>query len=167
MARPRTLPDAEVYAAVLRLIAEGGERAAVVGAVSRATGLAPPSLVQRYGSVEAMVKAALMADWDAAEARLAAAAAAEGLAAFLKALAGDGGLPEAARLALALRDGDLKARAEAWRLKVEAALASRLGGGAKARDTAGLIFAAWAGGAVWQEIGGRPFRAKDLAKRLG
>lgn len=167
MARPRSLPDAEVYAAVLRLIAEGGERAAVVGAVSRATGLAPPSLVQRYGSVERMVRAALLADWDAAEARLAAAGAAEGLAGFLKALTPDGGLPEAARMAAALRDPELKARAEGWRGRVEAALAGRLGGGARAREAAGIVFAAWVGGAVWQGLGGKPFKPKDLAKRLG
>ncbi|MFN3724488.1 MAG: transcriptional regulator, partial [Paracoccaceae bacterium] len=47
------------------MMLRSGERAASFGAVSRATGLAAPTLVQRYGSQEGMVRAALSDGWDA------------------------------------------------------------------------------------------------------
>jgi hypothetical protein len=65
-----------------------------------------------------------------------------------------------------LRDAALRARAAAWRRQVEAALAVRLGGGAKAREAAAMLFAAWQGQALWTRAEERAFRLKDLVKRL-
>ena len=50
MARPRTIPDPEIFAAIRALLAQGGDKAVAFSSVARATGLAAPTLVQRYGS---------------------------------------------------------------------------------------------------------------------
>jgi uncharacterized protein GlcG (DUF336 family) len=64
MSRSRTIPDAEIFSAVRALLAAGGDRAVAFSAVARATGLAAPTLVQRYGSRDRMLQAALLAAWD-------------------------------------------------------------------------------------------------------
>ena len=46
------------------------------------------------------------------------------------------------------------------------ALAVRLGGGAKGREAAALLFAAWQGQMLWLAVGGRGFKLKDAVKRL-
>ncbi len=169
MARPRTVPDAEVFAAVRRLLAEGGDKAVAFASVARATGLAAPTLVQRYGSREGMVQAALLDAWDALDAAADRAGAEaptgpKGAQALLKLLAGaEGPLPAPSDL----RDPVLRARAEGWRSRVEAALALRLGGGDKGRTAAALLFAAWQGQQFWQAAGGKGFRLKEAVKRLG
>lgn len=173
MARPRTIPDEDVFAAIRALLAQGGDKAVAFSSVARATGLAAPTLVQRYGSREGMVKAALLAAWDALDTRTDQAEASaplngKGAVALLKALGDqDSGPDDLALLAVEFRDADLRARAAAWRARVEAALATRLGGGAKGQDLGAILFAAWQGQALWAMAGGRSFRLKDAAKRLG
>lgn len=180
MARPRTLPDSEVFTAILRMIAAEGEKAVAFSAVARATGLAGASLVQRYGPLPQMVEAALTWAWDeldamvlAAEAEVAAAETTSGKAghkgsqkgpqALLK-LLGDKGsaLPMAALLAASLRHAALRHRAADWRIRVETALAARL----RDPEAAAMIFAAWQGQAVWDSAGDKGFRLKDLLKKL-
>lgn len=173
MARPRTIPDQQIFAAIRALLAQGGDKAVAFSSVARVTGLAAPTLVQRYGSREGMVKAALLSAWDALEARTdeaeaVAALNAKGAVALLKALNDDeGGPDDLGLLAIEFRDADLRARAEAWRARVESALASRLGGGSRGREIAAILFAAWQGQALWSLAGGRGFRLKDAVKRLG
>jgi AcrR family transcriptional regulator len=172
MGRTRTIPDADIFAAIRTLLAEKGEKAVAFSSVARATGLAAPTLVQRYGSRDAMLRAALTAAWDALDAATDAAAGAaplnaKGAAQLLKALSGDG--PEAAdltQLAADFRDPDLRARAAEWRATVEEALALRLGGGARGREAGAILFAAWQGQALWRLAGGRGFKVKDALKRL-
>lgn len=171
MARPRTIPDAEIFAAIRRLLADGGDKAVAFGAVARVTGLAASTLVQRYGTREGMLRAALLAAWDALDARTTEAAAEaaqgpKGAAALLKALGGGGEAADVALLAVDFRDPVLRDRAAAWRAEVEAALALRLGGGARGREAAAVLFAAWQGQALWALAGGRAFRLKDAVKRL-
>ena len=86
----------------------------------------------------------------------------KGPAAFLKAL----GPPDAGMLAATSRDPDLAHCAAAWRARVEAALALRLGTGPKARETATILFVAWAGQALWPAPGAGDVKLKDLVKRL-
>jgi AcrR family transcriptional regulator len=164
MPRTRTIPDARVFAAIHALLAEGGDRALSFATVSAATGLAAPTLVQRYGSRDAMVKAARLAAWADREAAVAAAIAEtadKGPQALLKALT-----PlDAAGLAIDGRDPDLSQRMAAWRATVEAALALRLGTGQKAREGAALLMAAWQGHALLAP-GEGGFRLKDAVKRL-
>lgn len=166
MARPRSLPDADVYAAVLHILIHQGEHALSFSAVARATGLAAPTLVQRYGSRDAMLRAALAALWDGLDAALAAAAAdADSAAALLKALTASAA-PTAA-LAYGLRDATLRDRATQWRERVETALARHTGTGPKGREAAAILFAAWQGDLVWRDTGGKGFRLKDAARRIG
>ncbi len=151
MPRTRTIPDADVLAQVRRLLAEGGTRAASFRNVARAAGLAPATLVQRYGTADGMVALARAAAWDAADAALAEAEGtapltAKGAVALLKAL------PD-----VPPPDGP---RAQQWRAGVEAALAARM----QSKDRAAMLFAAWAGRQAWG--GDRGFSLRDLARRL-
>ena len=165
MPRNRIIPDDRVFSTVLRLLAEGGDKAVSFATVAAATGLAPPTLVQRYGSLDGMVRAARNRAWDRVEARTAdaiATTASKGLPAFLKAL----GTVDVRAIAADLRDSDLSQRATVWRVTVEAAIALRLGTGHRARESAALLFAAWQGQALWHPDGGGPVKPKDAVKRL-
>jgi AcrR family transcriptional regulator len=165
MPRTRTIPDHQVYAAIQRLLDEAGDKAVSFGTVGQATGLAPPTLVQRYGSRDGMVRAARLAAWDALDRRTAdaiAATADKGPQGLLKAIGPVGGKT----IATDLRDPDLALRAAAWRAVVESALADRLGNGPKARESAALLFAAWQGQSLWAPRGEPGFRLKDAVKRL-
>ncbi|AWB49492.1 transcriptional regulator [Gemmobacter aquarius] len=165
MARPRIIPDETVFVALRHMLATTGEKTVSFGSVARATGLAAASLVQRYGSREAMIRAALMSAWDALERdTVVADSGADTVQGFLKALGGGG--PDAtdlALLAMDFRDAALRARAEAWRRQVESALARRL----RDADAAAMLFAAWQGQMLWHVAGGKGFRLKDAVKRLG
>ena len=173
MARTKLIPDLVVFAAIRRLLAEGGDRAVSFATVAQACGLAAPTLVQRFATREAMLRAALNAAWDRLEAETRAAEAEaplspKGAQALLKALGADA--PEATDLSLLaadFRDDALRLRAEGWRAQVEAALALRLGGGTQGREAAAILFAAWQGQMLWHPAGGKGFRLKDALKRLG
>lgn len=165
MARKRTIPDDRIYAAIQKLLEDGGDKAVSFGTVAKVTGLAASSLVQRYGNREGMIRAARLAAWAALEARTAGAIAEtseKGAPALLKAL----GQPDVRAVTDDLRDPELRARALAWRAGVVAMLALRLGGGAKAREAAMVLFAAWQGQALWEDNAESGFRLKDLARRL-
>lgn len=165
MPRTRTIPDDRVFAAIQALLDQGGDRAVTLASVGAATGLAAPTLVQRYGSRDAMVKAARLAHWDRQDGATASAIAAtadKGPQALLKALRP----VDAAGLSVDQRDPDLAQRAAAWRGIVESALALRLGTGPRAREGAALLFAAWQGQAIWAPAGDSAFRLKDAVKRL-
>jgi hypothetical protein len=166
MPRTRTIPDARVFAAIAALTAKGGTRAVSFAAVSALTSLAPPTLVQRYGGVDGMLRAARNAAWDDIEARTAAAlgaAADKGPAGLLRSI----GPLDMAAIAADLGDEHLAARATSWRAAVEAGLARKIGSGQKARETAAMVFAAWQGQALWTGAPDGAFRLKDLLKRLG
>jgi AcrR family transcriptional regulator len=164
MARPRTIPDADIYAAILRLIAETGEKSVAFSSVARATGLAAPSLVQRYGSLPDMVHAALVGEWDRLDAATDAAIAEvsdanKGSQALFKSLPMP---PSPAVLAASLRDAALRDRASHWRGRIEAALTAR-----SDAETAAMLFILWSGQAMWEGIGDKGFKTKDAIKRLG
>jgi hypothetical protein len=165
MPRTRTVPDATVFAAIQRLLQSGGDKAVSFGTVGKATGLAPPTLVQRYGSLDGMKRAARLAAWEELEHRTAAAiadTADKGPQGLLKAI----GAVDVLAIAQDLGDPDLAQRAEGWRNGVETALTLRLGSGQKARESAALLFAAWQAHALWSRAGDPGFRVKDAVKRL-
>ena len=64
MGRNKTLPDIDVFAALRHLLIQGGDKAVAFSSVAQATGLAAPTLAQRYGTRDAMVRAALRDGWD-------------------------------------------------------------------------------------------------------
>jgi AcrR family transcriptional regulator len=170
MGRSKTLPDTDVYAALRRLLIQGGDKAVAFSSVAQATGLAAPTLAQRYGTRDAMVRAALLDGWDVLDAAAARAAeiapvTAKGAAQMLKSLAADdGGM--IALLVSEFRDPVLRGRALAWRAAVVAALALRLRGSGKGRGAAAVVFAAWQGQVMWQKAGGPGIRVKDAVKHL-
>jgi AcrR family transcriptional regulator len=167
MARPRTVPDAVVHDAVLALHRAGGVKAVTFSAVAAAAGLAASSLVQRHGSVDGMLEDARAGLWARVEAATEAALAEapptpKGAATLLKTL------EEVAAPVFETPPGTeaLAGRAAAWRARIEAELALRLGGGAKAREAAAILFAALAGVAARPGTP-RGFRWRDAVKRLG
>lgn len=165
MPRNRTIPDAQVFAVIQRLLEGGGDKAVSFGSVGKATGLAPPTLVQRYGSRDGMVRAARLAAWDDLEHRTATAIAGtaeKGPQGLLKAI----GPVDVAAIARDLADPTLAERADGWRKGVETALTLRLGGGQKARESAALLFAAWQAHGLWARAGEPAFRLKDAVRRL-
>lgn len=167
MARPKNKPDSEVFAQLLVLLEETGEKAISFGLLSKRSGLAPATLAQRFGSVEGMLRAALLAEWArlTAETRAiegGALVSLKGAQALLKALPE----PSAQILATSLRDEVLRQAADDWRKLVERAIASRRGGGSQGREAAAILFAAWQGRRLWEPAGGKAFRISDLMRRL-
>jgi AcrR family transcriptional regulator len=168
MPRTRTIPDDRIFAAIHRLLGEGGEKAVSFATVSAATGLAPPTLVQRYGSRDDMVRAARASAWERLQSITTEAITAtekKGPQALLKALGALGAVDPAVLVAEA-RDPDLAHKAAAWRATVESALALRLGSGQKARENAALLFATWQGQLLWSRVGETGLRLKDAVRRL-
>ncbi|MES2145460.1 MAG: transcriptional regulator [Pseudomonadota bacterium] len=170
MPRPKSVPDDHVHAAIADLYGRGGDKAVTFATVSQATGLAPPTLVQRYGSRDRMMEWALMRGWDAVAVASDAALPVlddRGAAAFLKAVAdGLGATFTLGQLVTAQRSRDLQARAADWRAATESRLASSLGASRDAREQAAIAFAAWQGQLLWDDAGGRSFRLKAALRWL-
>ncbi len=170
MARTKLISDRDVFQQVLASLLKNGEKTVTFSTVSAATGLAPTTLVQRFGSCNDMILGAIAQAWDELDglvetATLNGAAMSKGLPGLLKSLVGP--VDPGALLTLSLRDPALIGRAKAWRYKVEQAIAARLDVSAKAKETAALIFAAWQGRMQWDAGGGKGFRLGDAIKRLG
>jgi AcrR family transcriptional regulator len=166
MARTKLIPDEKVFTAVLQILLEQGEKSVTFAAVAAATGLAPSTLVQRFGSCADMERVALVKAWDGLDSLVTLVNTTEhkGVQGVLKALSGS--VNPANLLTLSLNDPLLTERAKAWRSAVEAALAERLSVSAKAMETAALIFAAWQGRLLWDAAGGKGFRLGEALKRL-
>jgi AcrR family transcriptional regulator len=165
MSRTRSIPDARVFAVIHELLASGGEKAVSFSTVAAASGLAAPTLAQRFGSRDGMVRAARLAAWEALAALTSSAIAEtedKGPQALLKAL----GVVDPAPLVAEARDPEVLQCAAAWRASVEAALSLRLGTGPKARESAALVFAVWQGQLLWARAGEPGFRLKDMVRRL-
>ena len=169
MARTKLIPDSEVLAIALKLLLIQGEKSVTFSAVAQKTRLAPPTLVQRFGSCTAMIDAALSLAWDQLEAQTTTAfadtaAKGRGVQAMLKALSAP--IDSPALVAASLRYPALATRAKAWRNQVEAGLTLKLGSGAKAKEAASVTFAAWQGRLLWDGAGGKGFRLGEAVKKL-
>ncbi len=160
MARRRSIADADLLDAALALMAAEGPEAVTFAAVSAATGLAPATLVQRFGSKPALVKAALTRAWDLLDARTEeianeTEATPAGALALLVALSGDyaEGDAYADQLMILredLRDPDLRIRGRQWRERLCAILAPRLAGRqGPDEDGARELTALWQGAVLW------------------
>ena len=164
MPRRKLLSDNDVLTLVRTLLVEEGEKAVSFSTVGKACGLAPSTLVQRFGTLQAMRRAAIAAGWQDLSARTAealAAAADKGPQGLLKAL--DAVSRPVIGLLRTTADADGRALADTWRQTVETALMARIGQGEKAREAAAILFAAWQGQMLWAAEG---FRLKDAVKRL-
>ena len=172
MSRTRQISDPTIFAIVRALLAADGPRGVTFATVAKKSGLSGPSLVQRYINRDGMLRAALLAGWDDLDALTNAAiakapASAKGITALLKALSPDDlAMPasDLSVLAADFNDPVLRARAAGWRTRLVEALAARLG--AKDREGAEMVFAAWQGRLMWAATGTEGFRLRDLHKRI-
>jgi AcrR family transcriptional regulator len=156
MPRPKSLPDEAVLESALALMRQQGPDALSFGALAKATGLSGATLVQRFGSKPALVKAATSHAWDRLDHATARAIAeapggAEGVVALLVALSGYGDIETYADNLLILRedlrDPDLRARGRAWRAVLIEAIRARLPDRGEA--FAAIILDQWQGSLLW------------------
>lgn len=158
MPRKRSVSDEVILDAALALAERAGPAALTFGALSDAVGLAPATLVQRFGTKAGLLQAALLRAWDALDAMTAEADAAagpgpEGVVEMVVALSGQYD-PEhdADQLLLLredLRDPALRARGQVWIAALAAAIERRLDGAPA--GVGSLVVAQWQGSlTVWQ-----------------
>ncbi|UVD57838.1 TetR family transcriptional regulator [Rhizobium sp. Pop5] len=164
MPRRRTLSDEQLLAMVLALIQAEGPDAATFAAVAKASGLSGSTLVQRFTTKAAMLRAALLYAWDrldAETARLAETApkTPEGAVALLVGLSQDYGEDAAAYgegllvLREDFRDPVLRARGAAWGAALTAAITQRFGSAVAPETIARLMLAQWQGSLTWWGFG--------------
>lgn len=161
MARPRKVPDPVVHRVVLDLTRHGGEKAVTFSAVAERAGLAASSLAERYGSIAGLIAEARKGAWAALDAASIQAIAEapltpKGAVQLLKALPRDAVPPP----------GDDPERAMAWRSRVEAALAVRLGRGGDAADAAAVMLAVWQDRVLWGGVAQPRLRLKAVQKLI-
>lgn len=160
MPRPKTVSDEDVLDAAYRLLHEAGPESLTFAALSRASGLSPSTLVQRFASKTGLMQATLLYAWDRLDAKTARLAAevprtAAGAVEMLVALSGEYGGIEAYADGLLilredLRDPLLRARGAAWKKSLSAALDACFASVAEAPQGVGLLMAAqWQGALLW------------------
>jgi AcrR family transcriptional regulator len=160
MPRPKSVSDALVLEAALKLIHEDGPEALTFESLSRACGLSGSTLVQRFGSKVELRRGALLHAWDRLDeetARLAETVprSPAGAIALLVALSRDyGGLETYAEGLLVLRedlrDPVLRARGAAWKADLTRALDACFAATPAAPRGIGLMTATqWQGALLW------------------
>ena len=159
MPRPRTVSEPDLLDGALAVIERVGPEGATFAAVAAEVGLSASTLVQRFGSKPALLKAALVRGWDRLDDRSAACDAAApctpgGAVDLLVALSGDddgAGLADGLRILREdFRDPDLMRRGERWGRFLAKALGRRLADGSGARPDLGALMAAqWQGTILW------------------
>ena len=160
MARPRTIADEAILDAAMSVMYEQGPDALTFAAVSKVIGLSPATLVQRYGSKEAFVQAAMLRAWDVLDARMAEldaseAISPEGAIAFVVAMIPSGMTGQGAAQGLSvlredMRDPVLRARGVAWRKVLAVALGRRLTDDPEQVERLGRMMASqWQGAQLW------------------
>src|SRR5688572_24396008 len=156
MPRPKSLSDETVLESALDLMRRNGPDALSFGTLAKATGLSGATLVQRFGSKQALIKAATSHAWDqldraTREAIASAPDDAEGVVTLLVALSGYGDIETYADNLLILRedlrDPDLRARGRAWHAVLAEAIRVRLPDRGEALATA--ILDQWQGSLLW------------------
>lgn len=158
MPRKRSVSDEVILDAALGLAETRGPAALTFSSLSAEVGLAPATLVQRFGTKAGLLQAALLRAWDLLDAATAAADAQagdgpDGVVALVLALSGQYDPSEDADQILLLRedlrDPVLRARGQAWIATLEAAVERRLPGAAP--GVGRLVVSLWQGSlTVWQ-----------------
>jgi len=158
MPRKRSIPDTAVLDAALALAESAGPGALTFASLSAESGLAPATLVQRFGTKARLLQAALLRAWDLLDEATAAADAASGpgpagVVEMVVALSGQYDPAEDADQILLLRedlrDPVLRARGQAWIATLAAAIERRLDGAPP--GVGRLVVAQWQGSlTVWQ-----------------
>jgi AcrR family transcriptional regulator len=161
MARPRKVTDDDLLGAVGALLSREGPGALTFQSAAAASGLSPASLVQRFGSKDALMRTALMRMWDNLDAETSAADARhrldpDGAVDLLVGLsAGYGTTADETAQGLLLlredfRDPLLRARGVAWHAALSHALGRRLSGEPqRAAELGRLMASQWQGAVLW------------------
>jgi len=160
MARTRTIPDEVILDAALALMSRDGPATLTLAAVGRRVDLSAATLLQRFPSKEALMRAALERSWDALLDATKAADAAEpetfeGALAVIAALwpSADATPDFAGGLLLLredLRDPILRARGVAWLDTLALALGRRLTAEPERQPGLGrLMVSQWQGAQIW------------------
>ncbi|MGE3619729.1 MAG: TetR family transcriptional regulator [Acidimicrobiia bacterium] len=174
MPRKRTVPDEVLLDAALAVVHASGPAALSFAVVAERVGLAPSTVVQRYGTKAGLLHAALARAWDHLDADTAAAVERTtpdraGVVDLLVALSGQYEAHDYADQLMVLRedlrDPVLRARGEAWigclATEVERRLADAPGGPAGLGE---LVVAQWQGTlTVWGFT--RPGRVDVVVRR--
>lgn len=162
MPRPKTVHDDQLLEVALGIVHRSGPAALTFAALAEQVGLAGSTVVQRFGTKPALLRAALVHAWDRLDAATAAADRSASLDAagtvdLLVALSGQYAAADFADQLLVLRedfrDPVLRARGQAWIATLAAAIERRLvvaSGHAGGADEEGegigeLIVAHWQG----------------------
>ena len=159
MPRPRRLSDEQLLDMVLGLVHAEGPDAASFGAVAKISGLSGSTLVQRFGTKAAMLRACLIRAWDRLDmetARLIQSApeSPEGAIDLLAGLSKDYGKDAASYaegllvLREDLRDPALRARGAAWGRTLAAALDRCFRAQGK-KPLGRLMLSQWQGCLLW------------------
>lgn len=159
MPRSKTLSDREVLRTAHRLMHEAGPEGLTFDALSRASGLSPATLVQRFKTKAGLKRTALMQAWDELDEKTAALARSlpktpAGAIEMLVALSGYGGIETYAEGLLVLRedfrDPALRARGAAWKEALSSALEGCFANAPGAQEGIGLLLAThWQGSLLW------------------
>jgi AcrR family transcriptional regulator len=155
MPRKRTIPDEDLLDAALGLVREVGPEAVSFGTLATRVGLAPSTLVQRFGSKARLLHAALLRAWRQLEAVTDEAIATapdgpDGVVELLVSLTGQYDAHDFADqlrvLREDLRDPALRQRGEAWFAALSDAVEARLAGTPGGEAGLGrLVVATWQG----------------------
>jgi AcrR family transcriptional regulator len=138
MPRKRTIADDALLDAALGIVHETGPASLTFAALAPRVGLAPSTIVQRFGTKAGLLRAALLRAWDQLDERTAAASRAaatgpSGVVELLGHLSGQYAAHDFADQLLVLRedlrDPALRARGEAWLATLTAEIDRRLGAG--------------------------------------
>jgi AcrR family transcriptional regulator len=161
MARPKKISDDDLLEAVGEILTRGGPAALTFQSAGAAAGLSPATLVQRYGSKEALQRAALLRMWDELAAQTAALdlsqpVDADGAIALLVRLSvGYGATADETAQGLLLlredfRDPVLRARGAAWGEVLAQMLGRRLIDSPEKGIVLGRLMASqWQGAILW------------------
>lgn len=160
MGRGKTISDEAVLDGLLAVMQAAGPGALTFARASQAIGLSAPTLVQRFGTRDAMIEATLLHAWDRLDAATAAADAEAAIdppgaiALLMRLMPGD-----AAEHAMTdgllllredLRNPVLRARGSAWGAQLAHALGRRLAADPERAGRLGWQMASiWQGSLIW------------------
>ncbi|MFG1634899.1 TetR family transcriptional regulator [Pseudonocardia alni] len=177
MPRRKQVPDADVLDAALDVLHARGPQALTFAALAGASGLAPATLVQRFGGKSDLLRRTLLHAWDRLDRATSRSGAEaertpEGAVAFLVGLSGQyGGIDSYADALLVLRedllDPDVRRRGAAWRQALTDVLDACLAGTPGAPDGAGALLAThWQGTLLWWSFDPRLPVAEHVEREL-
>jgi AcrR family transcriptional regulator len=169
MPRPKTIPDAALLDAALELVHRDGPSGLTFATLAERVSLSPSTVVQRFGTKDNLLRAALIHAWDALDAATerairSASLDSGGVIDMLVTLTAQYDANDYADQLMVLRedlrDPVLRARGEAWIAALAAAIEERLGDGSDTDGLGELVVAHWQGTVtVWSFTRPGPLRS--------